>query len=126
MAYADFTFYVEQYKGASIDAADFNRLAMRASAFIDRVTFGRAAPVMETEGETGESEYVRPVKLATCAVAEEMERGEQGGQVQSERVGQHSVTYVSGSSLTGEQSQAKAARLYLAVTGLMYRGLDAD
>ena len=40
--YADYTFYSENY-GTAVSEADFPRFAARASAFIDKVTFGRAA-----------------------------------------------------------------------------------
>jgi len=121
-AYADFTFYVEEYRGSAISAADFPRLAMRASVVIDQVTFGRAAAVVTVDEDADTIELIR---RATCAVAEEMQKADAGGVVQSERVGQHSVTYAV-STVSDERRQAKAAKLYLAATGLMYRGLDAD
>ena len=43
MAYADFTYYTNTYFGTAIAASDFPRMALRASAVIDRITFQRAA-----------------------------------------------------------------------------------
>jgi len=39
MAYADYTFYTETYKGKSIPEADFDRLVTRSSSYLDR--YGR-------------------------------------------------------------------------------------
>ena len=121
-AYADYTFYVDEYRGSAISAADFPRLAMRASVVIDQVTFGQAAPIVTAATDT---DTIDLIQRATCAVAEEIQRADDGGVIQSERVGQHSVTYAV-STVSDERRQVKAAKLYLAVTGLMYRGLDAD
>ena len=121
-AYVDFTFYVEIYRGAAIPAADFPRLALRASVVIDQVTFGQAAAVVTADED---DDLIALIQMATCAVAEEIQKADAGGTVQSERVGQHSVTYAV-STVSDERRQVKAAKLYLAATGLMYRGLDAD
>ena len=42
MAYADFTYYSTSYLGNVIAETDFSRLALRASAVIDQLTFSRA------------------------------------------------------------------------------------
>ena len=39
MAYADYDFYTESYYGNVVPKADFDRLAARASDFIDTLTF---------------------------------------------------------------------------------------
>jgi hypothetical protein len=122
-AYADFDFYSETFLGTVIAQADFPRLASRASAWIDRLTYDRAADVVEAETDT---DTIKAVQMATCAVAEELQRQEQGGQVQSERVGQHQVTYVTGPVLSDAQRIRQAARLYLASTGLMYGGPEIE
>lgn len=122
MAYADYTFYTGTYLGTAIASqADFDRLAMRASAFIDRITFGRAAPVVYAGTDL---DTIGQIKLATCAVAEEHQKID-NGIVTSERVGQHSVNYAV-PTMSDEARMAKAARLYLAMTDLMYRGLDEN
>jgi hypothetical protein len=41
--YADYTFYTDDYLGTAIAEADFPALALRATAVIDAITFGRAA-----------------------------------------------------------------------------------
>lgn len=121
-AYVDFAFYSGTYSGTAIVQTDFPRLAMRASAVIDQVTFGRAAPIMTNATDAA---TIEKIKLATCVVAEEIQKLEEsGGAVQSETVGRHSVTYVDQRSdnarLTG------AAKLYIGMTGLMYPGFTED
>lgn len=116
--YATYAFYTGTFKGVAIASADFARLALRASEFLDQVTFGRAAD--ETDVDT-----LALLSSATCAVAEEIQTLEAtGGAVSSETVGRHSITYVSGMSAAARL--AAAAKRYLGSTDLMYRGLDED
>ncbi len=118
--YADYEFYIGTYKGTSIAESDFPRFAREASAFVDQATFGRAAPIV---GAATDLTTIESIKLATCAVAEEIQKLEaSGGAVQSETVGRISVTYVS--RLTDDARKLRAARLYLWDTGLLYRGID--
>lgn len=42
MIYADYAYYTDTYGGKAVSAEDFPRLAAEASAYLDRVTFGRA------------------------------------------------------------------------------------
>ena len=49
MAYADFEFYINKYMGTAIDLPGFDRLALRASSFLDYYTQGRAAQNPELE-----------------------------------------------------------------------------
>jgi hypothetical protein len=119
-AYVTYTYYTTTYLGVAIASADFARYALRASAVIDRLTFDRAA--LETDLAT-----VDKIKMATCAVAEELQAEDLSGGadgIQSESVGASSVSYSVGSGklLTNETKQSKAAKLYLASTGLMFKG----
>lgn len=119
-AYADFAFYTSEYLGTAILEADFPQLALRASAVIDQLTYNRAAS--ETDEAT-----VELIKMANCAVAEEMQKvNSEGGAdgISSESVGSHSVSYSENSSKrqTTEQRYNNAAGLYLKSTGLMFAG----
>ncbi len=121
MSYADFTHYTTEYLGNVIAQADFPRLALRASAQIDRITFGRAAT--DTDNETA-------IKNAMCAVAEELQRQEQNENadgITSESQGQYSVSYGTGSSRsrTNQQKIEDAAKLWLENTFLMFPGFNA-
>jgi hypothetical protein len=121
-AYADYTYYNGTYLGSAIAEADFPALALRASAVIDQITFNRAAPVVTADTD---ADTIDLIKKATCAVADELnaQASESStGVVQSESVGRHRVTYVTGSVRTQASRQSDAARLYLGSTGLMYRG----
>lgn len=119
--YADYAFYTTQYFGTAIAESAFPQLALRASAVIDQITFGRAAD--DTDNETA-------IKNAMCAIAEELKaqdatNGADG--IQSESQGQYSVSYFEHSS-RARSSQAKlqsAASVWLANTGLMFAGFNS-
>lgn len=134
MIYADFDYYANVYFGRSIKEADFNRLALHASQYIDYITMGKARDGME------------PVKMCCCALAEQYQAIEtaqelankslaagaaDGAEVQSETVGSWSRSYRSGGDSAQSAAQAAqagrsvlldTARQYLANTGLLYRG----
>jgi len=123
MAYADYTYYSTSYLGYSIAEAEFPRLAMKASAALDEMTFGRAEA--ETVGAT-----VEKIKKAMCAIAEEMNRQEQSDNldgIASESQGQYSISYNANSSRM-KSSQTKieqAARVWLANTYLLFAGFNS-
>ncbi len=73
MAYADYTFYTETYKGKSIPEADFGRLVTRASSYLDRMG-------VDLDPDSAS------VQMAACAVAEAWQTNEQGGDVVSQSV----------------------------------------
>ena len=128
-AYADYTFYTTTYLGTAIASADFGRLALRASQVIDNSTFNRAAAIVTADED---ADTIALIQMATCAVAEEIQTQESSGSIDgvtSERVGSYAVTFGAGSRamLSNEEKQERAARFYLAQTGLMYRGfLDEE
>lgn len=62
MPYADYGFYANVYGGSTIAEADFRRLAVRASMYIDAVT-GRAA-------RSAMGDDLTAVQMAVCALAE--------------------------------------------------------
>lgn len=136
MAYADYEYYKDTYLGTSIKEADFPRLALRASSFLDYYTQGRAAQNVDLDA----------LKMACCAVAEQYQYVdtaqslaqksltaslETDGELQSQTVGSWSKTYRSGgetaqqaatAAQTAQASLSAAAMQYLAGTGLLYRG----
>lgn len=116
MVYADFADYSKY--GGTMPEADYRRLSRKASAFLDKVTFDRIA--------AGQPEAVmEKVRAACCAVADAYLLNEQGGGVAAETNDGVSVTYVAGvGSKTDAQRLREAAALYLAHTGLLYRGVD--
>lgn len=120
MAFADYTYYIETYKGASISEKDFPMLAERASDYITYLTFGRA------------TEDNEKVKRAACAMAEAYQvifkaqsaAISESGEIASQTVGSYSVTYRSSADLAESQRKElyKIAQMYLGSTGLLYRG----
>jgi len=122
MAYADFTYYVTSYLGTAIAESAFPALALRASAALDQMTFGRAAT--DTANTTA-------IKNAMCAVAEELQRQDAQGStdgVASESQGQYSVSYLANSnrSKSNISKLQNAAGVWLANTYLTFAGFATD
>lgn len=122
MAYADYTYYTTTYLGTAIAESDFPALALRASNQVDRLTFNRAA----TETDIAN---VDKIKMATCAVAEELQRQAQSNGadgISSESQGQYSVSYARNSTRTksNQQKIEDAARTWLENTYLMFAGFN--
>ncbi len=108
MVYADYEYYTAAYLGTAIQRADFPRLSLRASSFLDYYTQGRAA----------QNANLDAVKMACCAVADQYHsidlarkaalnalqnsaNAGEAGELQSQSVGSWSKTYRSG----GESAQ---------------------
>lgn len=127
-AYADYAFYSSSFLGTAIDGSNFPRLALRASRIIDHITFNRAAAIITANTD---DDTIEMIQMATCAVSEELNTQEQNGQldgITSERVGSYSVSYGAGSraTMSNEEKQERAARLYLGQSGLMFRGFTDE
>jgi hypothetical protein len=115
MAYADFTYYKDVFLGNAIPESDFPRLAERAS---EKVLFYCNGALTEEQKSTTE------VKKCACAIAEKMHSNEQGREgISHESVGSYSVSYKSTGEYSLEKDLYKIAKLYLAYTGLLYRGV---
>lgn len=137
MVYANYEFYKATYMGTAIKETDFPRMALRASAFLDYYTQGKAA----------KNAGLDALKMACCALAEQyqlidtaqelanksLSAGAEtdGTELQSQTVGSWSKSYRSGGDSaasamaalnTANQRLAEIARQYLAETGLLYRG----
>lgn len=119
MRYVDYNFYTDDYKGTLIPESAFDNLELKASYFIDSITFNRIVGSGEISGD---------VAFAICAVAEVINKiTANGGIKSSETIGNHSITYLNNSSSNGTLSENKmmydAAYPYLVNTGLLYRGV---
>jgi hypothetical protein len=117
-SYADFTYYTGTYLGNTISETAFPRLALRASAVINQLSFNRA--VDDTDNEDA-------IKMACCAIAEEIQKFESDGStdaISSESVGGYSVSYGTNSikQMTNNDKYLEAASLYLGNTGLLFSG----
>lgn len=113
MIYANYDYYLNEYSGNAVPEADFTRLSRQASAYLDSLTCGKIRGKWVDDSR---------VKDACCAVAEVMQKQEQGGEVASESNDGASVTYVTGNA-TPEQRMYNAAVMYLSSTGLLYAGV---
>lgn len=112
MVYADYSYYKDVY-GGTMPEAEFRRQVRLASAYLDQITMGRISALAGDDR----------ARDACCAVAEEYRQQEQGT-VASETNGDHSITFSRGASeKSGGARLYEAAALYLATTGLLYRGM---
>lgn len=114
MAYADYAYYAGVY-GGTMPEADFTRLSRQASGYLDSQTFCRIRGDWVSDNR---------VKDACCAVADTYRVNEKGGGIASESNDGVTVNYVAGVSKakTDNERLYEAARLYLCMTGLLYRG----
>ena len=123
--YADYEYYISAYKG-KLAKEEFEKSIMKASAYVRRITFGRADDNMEME----------EVKLATCSVCDLIANDEKvrskhsGRAVTSENTDGYSVSYESGGSggTADELLDRKifdTLELYLMPTGLLYMGVES-
>lgn len=67
MAYANYDFYTTSYFGSVVPEADFDRLAARASDFVDTMTFDRLVDGLPTNERSQ-----KRIKKAVCSLAELM------------------------------------------------------
>lgn len=115
MVYADYKYYKNEYHGNVVKTEDdFLRLAPRASAWLDRLTFGRSKDNFIEE----------PVKMACCSVCDELFRQEptDGREITAEANDGVSIAYASGGK-SANRKLYDATALYLMSTGMMYRGV---
>ena len=128
MIYADYAYYTDSFYGEMIPEDAFPRCAMRASDYIDRLTMRRAQDYMILHPDD------ESVKKAVCACAEQYYQIQnaraaavaEDGEIASETVGGHSVSYRSGLDTAAalEADLRKIAESYLYTTGLLYRGIS--
>ena len=120
---ADYTFYSGEYYGKLLSEEEFPEYATRADAYLDQMTTGRYASPDLSE------KIVLAVKFAECSVAElcrqmAADSAENPSFLEKETVGSHSVAYRAASDLASSWSSRirDVIYLYLAHTGLLYRG----
>ena len=113
MQYADFAYYQNEFEGRVITSEEeFDSAEVKARAYVDAVTFGRAQAASDTDA----------VKKAVCAMCETyFQYGAHDG-ISSEDNDGYRVTYLSNSRLMGNRLY-QAAVLYLPPS-LLYRGWD--
>lgn len=112
--FADYEYY--KSIGGGLSEEEFSRIAAKASAYIDKITFGRASDNADDER----------VKRCCCELCDTLSAAVNSGQIkQSESVGSWNVTYAN-SENTSEMSFARAAcRVWLPAEWL-YRGVGRE
>ncbi|MBP1560372.1 MAG: hypothetical protein J6C96_03905 [Oscillospiraceae bacterium] len=108
MAYADYFFYQNTYKGNKLSEADFDQNSERASDYIDK----RTDYVLHKSGIPPGMEL--RVQKACCALAETIKSFESGGVKSSESVEGYKVSYAVGSQRSADQRMDDTIQLYLA------------
>ena len=137
MTYADYKYYTEKYLGTAIQEADFPRLALRASMYLDYYTQNKAQDHIELDA----------IKMACCALAEQYQiidtaqalanksltssvASAEANELQSQTVGSWTKSFRSGgdsaASAISALNEAKGqlnriVQENLAATGLLYR-----
>ncbi len=121
MAYVDYVYYQTQW-GGELDQKDFTILSERASDYIDTITFNRI--------KENPNLMCDEVKKAVCSVVDEMQQQKTmktKGIVKSFNNDGYSETLSYGSdSRSNARKLRESASLYLANTGLLYRGYCHD
>lgn len=118
---ADFEFYALNYKGSVIPNDEaFESAVVEAKAYVDALITDRS----NLRYAFVEEAY----KMAICAAADEIYKAntaDEGGVLVSESVGNHSKSYKDTALTMQERSTAKNSkvRMFLANTGLLYRGI---
>lgn len=111
--YSDYTFYKDTYNGKAGEDI-YPRFSKLANAHINRITSGRA--------KTAEGETLEAVKMAECAVIDELEMQDKGGVITSESNDGISRSF-SASAKTAEQRIYSVASVYLSETNLLFAGV---
>ena len=107
MPYIDFDWYREVYQGTEIVENEFYNLALKATKYIDKITFGRADEADER------------VKYAVCATIDEMYKAESRCGIAAESNDGYSISYIKNN---GSENLYAAAKLFLPPE-LLYKGV---
>lgn len=116
--YVDYSYYKIQYKGDLIPSDNFEFYCRKATQYIKTNTFDRV----------DENNVPEEVKMCCCELCDVLYRADQSTKangITSEKVGEYSVSYESAQSIKENLKKEinEVLRLYLANTGLLYRGV---
>lgn len=115
MLMVGYSFYTERYRGDRIQAQAWPALSRDAAAWLDAVTFSRVDDSLDAP-------TLDACRMAVCAAAEVFARERDGGELTGETVGKWSRSYAADSRSRGRKLY-DAASVWLANTGLLYRGV---
>ena len=124
-SYVDYEFYINTYKGTKITSQEeFDKLSLRATQYVKQQIMNR--DYTDFKGK----DYTNEVKYATCSLTE-IEQDYQKAKeetptngIKSESIGDYSRSFGSFEELTNNTNikRNEELNLYLAMTGLLYRG----
>lgn len=126
-SYVDYEFYINTYKGSKITSKEeFDKLSLRATQYVKEHIFNR-----DYSNYCG-NDFTNEVKYATCSLTEIEQEYQKGleelssGNIKSESIGDYSRSFGTKEELikNTNQNRIDELKLYLATTGLLFRGLD--
>ena len=107
--YSNYDFYISEYGGEDLTEFQFDRACRKASAYIDKITFGRADDYEETEWHE--------LQICACEMAEAIFAYEanksHGKDVVSVTNQGYTETYANGAKSEIEYKLGNIANLYL-------------
>lgn len=127
-SFVSYDYYIDVYGGFVIPPEDFTDVSKRASSRLNFLTQKRIRSRENPKGYCVDD----AVMSATCALSDLMYKQmatcnqSTGGNVQSETVDSHSVTLTKESDIQAQWAswEKEVLQLYLANTGLLYKGLN--
>lgn len=126
-SYVDYEFYTNTYKGTKITSKEeFDKLSLRATQYVKEHIFNR------NYADYYGKDYTNEVKYATCSLTEIEQEYQKGleelssGNIKSESIGDYSRSFSTKEELINNTNLRKneELKLYLATTGLLFRGFD--
>lgn len=119
MAYADYGFYTDFY-GGTLTEDEFHQMEIRADAYLDYLTGNRLKQNPEA--------VTKEVKMAVCAVLEELHRqeciGKEGRISSFSNDGYTEHLSYGNDNRSNPRKLKETAMIYLFGTGLLYRGVS--
>ena len=111
-----YSFYTDTYHG-KLSSTDFARASVFAAAYIDELTLGRTG-----DGTGLSADALLRAQLAFCSVCDVHALQEDRVGIASANNDGYSETYQTDAGAAGRQLR-NAAEIYLAPTGMLYRGV---
>ena len=114
MAYTDYTYYTDTYKGFAIPQNAFDYYSERASEELQQRVNVDVSEVLAT--------YTNEIQKAVCAIADVLYDEKENGTVTSEKALSYSVSYDVSKKDSVDKSIIKLLYRYLSKTTLLYNG----
>lgn len=116
--YVDYEYYKTTYKGDLVPSDKFDFYCRKATQYVKINTFNRI-------DENNVQEEVKMCVCELCEIVYKVENTTRTYGITSEKVGEYSVSYESSQNIKASQEvdMGKTLRLWLADTGLLYKGV---